>query len=123
VKTYTSEVISFFTERGGRSRAKLPWEDMDRKVVSLTQVQGSYWEDIDDVWVKDAYIRQHGDPTTNGKGHQVTLRPKGHEAVLAPRRIPSLRRKCGTEAHLTQTLDVGGFALGGRALRAEVASA
>ena len=62
--------------------------------------------------VKEEYIRQHGDPATNGKGHQVTLHPKGHEVALVPRKISSLRRTCGAEAHLTQPLDVGGFALG-----------
>jgi hypothetical protein len=70
-KACVSCVIEFFISRGGRHMV-IGWADIDRRViVVITQKKIEIFEADDDLWDYDLYVREHGDPESNGKGHKV----------------------------------------------------
>ena len=91
--SFVKKVIEYFIQQGGRENVRLPWEKFEQQILSMLEEFEVRWQDPEDaVWPLDLYIKEFGDPLSNGKNHTKTTAPDGSDVVLVPEKLGKLVR-------------------------------
>ena len=110
-------LISFFVARGTRDIA-YDEPDIEESVQSKDYDEEGWDEPTTAYWEWSEYVKDHGDPRTNGKGHLVTERWNKYEqiwettVVVPARKIYTYKRRSMKQAAHIKVLDRGKLQLG-----------